>query len=231
MLRIMTLTALAASAALLAGAGAASASPPAHQVTSAVTFVADRPDSGNGTPDPYWADDTLTRTITITRTGGTPGAYTFTAVLKDTGTFTTIKGAKAPDQGGSYAGDVIKSKVTGTVTGDADFTFTASSLPGSGFNAGVPLTENDHGQVPSDSTSKWFELAFPSGTTFEGADTAIGPWGWTYNATVVTVTSQQVCLAPGFCWPVPVVHVSHQRWIDSSSNTDGDVPADGNITG
>jgi hypothetical protein len=158
-----------------------------------------------------------------------PGAYTYTAALTDAGTFTTIKGEQAPNQGGSYAGDVIKSKVTGPMEGYAAFSFTASTLPVAAFNAGVPLTENDHGAVPSDSTSTWFELAFPSGTTFGGA--GIGNWSWTYRATVVTVTSQKVCLSRGFCWTVPAVHVQHQQWTDGSGNGYGDLAGDGQITG
>ena len=50
------ITVAAAVAGLLASAGAASASP--HPVTvHAQTYVTDRPDGGNGSPDPYWADE------------------------------------------------------------------------------------------------------------------------------------------------------------------------------
>jgi hypothetical protein len=206
-------------------AAAASASPHPPAVR-AVTHVKDRPDGGNGGT---WADDTMTRSVTITLTGGTPGAYTYTATLADKGSFTTIKGAKTPNQGGSYAGDTIESKVTGTMRGYADFSFTASSLPSGALNAGVPLTENDHGNAPADSTSAWYELAFPSGTTFGAA--GIGAWSWTYKAVVVTVTSQQVCLPPGLCWGIPVIRVSSQRWTDASSNGNGNLAGDGNIAG
>lgn len=225
-----SIAAILASAALLAGAGAASASvhPVQQPQVRAVTFVTDRPDGGNGSPDPYWADDTMTRTITITQTGGMPGAYTFTAALKDAGAFTTVKGEQAPNQGPGYAGDVIKSKVTGPMDGYADFSFTASNLPDAAFNAGIPLTENDHGAVPADSTSTWFELAFPAGTTFTGG---IGDWSWTYKATVVTVTSQTVCLSRHFCWTVPVVHLQRQQWTDGWDNNYGDSAGDGQITG
>jgi hypothetical protein len=223
-----TLTVLAVAAAALAvTAGTASATP--QPSVHAVTHITDRPDGGNGSPDPYWADDTMTRSITITLTGGAPGAYTFTAKLKDKGTFTTIKGKQTPNQSGPYAGETVKSKVTGKMTGYVDYSFTASALPSSAPNAGIPVTENDHGNVPSDSTTTWYELAFPSGTHFGG--TGEGAWSWTYKATVTTVTSQQVCLAPHFCWPVPVVHVSHQQWVDAYNNGDGDLPADGNVTG
>ena len=133
----VTIPALLASAALLAGAGAASAS--VHSVPQpqvrAVTFVTDRPDGGNGSPDPYWADDTMTRTLVITRTGGTPGAYTYTATLTDEGEFITIKGAQAPNQAPSYAGEVIRSRSAGIIQGYADFSFTASTLPVAGAGA------------------------------------------------------------------------------------------------
>jgi hypothetical protein len=221
----IAIVSLAAGAALLASAGAASAAP--HQPTvHASTTVKDRPDGGNGGT---WAGDSMTRGITITLTGGTPGAYTYTAELTDKGAFTTIKGALTPNQGGSYAGDTIKSKVTGRLRGYAEFSFTASSLPSAGPNAGVPASENDHGNPPVNSTSAWYKLAFPSGTTFGGA--GIGNWSWTYKATVTTTTSRQVCLFRGFCFPLPVVQVSHQQWIDAWNNGDGNLVPDGNVTG
>ena len=103
----------------------------------------------------------ITRDLTITLTGGTPGAYTYTATLKDRGTFTTIKGKQAPNQGGTYAGDVIQSKVTGPMEGYADFSFTASTLPDAAGNAGCPSSRTTTGLVPADSTSTWYELGLP----------------------------------------------------------------------
>lgn len=205
-----SVAALAASAALVLGAGAANASPRvlpklAPPVVTAVTFVQDRPDGGNGSPDPYWADDTMMRELTITRTGGVAGAYDFTARLTDEGSFTTIKGAQAPNQGAPYTGEVIKSVVSGLINGSADFSFTASTLPSSSL---VPRSENDHGNVPSDSTSTWYELAFSHGTTFGGA--GIGNWGWTYLA-----------LTPR----------GWQYWADTLGNGYGDLAGDGQITG
>ena len=222
-------TILAAAAAVTASAGTASATP--HQPSvHASTQVTDRPDGGNGG---VWADDTFRRDITITLTGGGPGAYTYTATLKDRGSFTTIKGTPTPNQGAPYAGDLIKSKVKGTLRGTADFSFTASSLPNSGPNADVATKEKDHGNAPTpgspQTTSLWYEQAFPAGTTFSGP--GIGDWAWTYKATVVTVRHHRVCLTRGWCWRVPVRHVDHQKWVDSSSNGDGNLPADGNIRG
>jgi hypothetical protein len=195
----------AAAAALLASAGAASAMPTPISGPHAVqahTLVTGRPDGGNGSPDPYWADDSFDRSITITLTGGTTGHYTYTASLADIGMFTTIKGAQAPNQGGHYAGDVIESSVTGFMTGWADFSFTASSLPDAAL---VPASENDHGQVPADDTSTWYELAFPAHTVFGGA--GIGDWAWGYAT------------------------LAHQQWADTLDNGYGDLAGDGQITG
>ena len=213
---------LAAAAALGMSTWAASAAP----ATTAQTHITDRPDSGAAGD---WADDTMTRTLTITRTGGGPGAWTFTAKLTDKGTFTTIAGAATPNQSGPYAGETIKSKVTGKMVGYADFSFTASTLPRTGFNAGVPLTENDHGTAPSDSTSTWYELAFPSGTTFGGA--GIGAWSWTYDVTVNETVTIRVCAAPNLCWTTTVHRPVTQQWTDAYNNNAGDDPGDGNVEG
>lgn len=233
--------AVTAVAALLGSAGAASAAPhPAPVSVRAVTYLSDRPDGGNGSPDPYWADDSFGRVLAITETGTTgtgPGTvYDFTATLRDTGVFTTIRGAQTPNQGPGYTGDVVGRRVTGVMDGYADFSFTASSLPSSLPNLGVALYENDHGAVPADSTSTWFELAFPAGTVFGGA--GIGAWSWEYGATVRTVTYRVVWVRVRehhhWVWVkeyVPVVHVVHQEWIDASSNGSGDLAGDGNISG
>src|SRR5580698_9037183 len=132
-LKLASITSIAA-AILALGAGAASAHtlPPGAPAYTASTQLTDRPDSGNGSPDPYWADDTLTRDLTITLTGHTgSGAneiYDYSATLADAGTFTTIKGALTPNQDAAYLGDTINSRVTGKMKGYADFTFTATSL-------------------------------------------------------------------------------------------------------
>ena len=232
--------------ALLVPAAAASAHilpplpDPSLLTVHAQTYLTDRPDGGNGSPDPYWADDTFGRALTITETGSTgtgpSTVYDFTATLKDTGTFTTIKGAQTPNQGPGYTGDLVKSKVTGTLDGYADFSFTASALPSSLPNLGIVTHENDHGLVPSDSTSTWYELAFPAGTTFGGA--GIGDWSWKYGADVKTVTFRTVWTVVRehhrWVWvkvSVPVVHVDRQQWTDASGNGYGDLAGDGNISG
>src|SRR6185312_471904 len=225
--RIITTAAIAAAVSLLATAGAASAAPAAHQSAwHASTKVTDRPDGGNGGD---WADDSMTRDITIKLTGGTAGAYTFTAKLKDTGSFTTIKGALTPNQGAPYTGDVIKSKVTGTRTGYDTFTFTASSLPSGAPNAGVPARENDHGGTPADSTSTWYKLAFPAGTAFSNATE--NPWSWTYKVAVTGPVTLTVCATAHLCWSTTVNRTVHEQWTDAWNNNYGDDVTDGNVEG
>ena len=94
-------------------------------------------------------------------------------------TFTTDLGAYTPNQGGAYAGEVIHGQVTGPMSGRASFEFTASKpISNHARNLGVPAAAfGAYG-----STSTWYELAFPAGTTFGGL--GIGNWGWTYKASV-----------------------------------------------
>jgi hypothetical protein len=228
--RIITTAAFAAAVSLLATAGAASAAPAVHQPAwHASTKVTDRPDGGNGSPQ-WWADDTMTRTLKITETGGTAGHWTFDAKLTDDGTFTTRKGAQTPNQGPGYAGDTIKSKVTGTMTGTVDYSFTATSLPSSARNLGVPAGETDHGNPTLGfSTPIWYEQAFPSGTTFGGA--GIGHWSWTYKVAVTGPVTLKVCVTAHLCWSTTVNRTVHEQWIDAWDNNYGDDATDGNIAG
>jgi hypothetical protein len=175
--------------------------PAAHAATphSAVTALSDRPDSGgNGN----WAVDHLHRTLVITRTG----SGTYDAILTDTGTFRTIPGAYAPDQGGSDLGTHVTSSRYGLsqVTGQARFSFTATSTPDLRL---VPR----HVSGSQFSTSTWYELAFPQGTVFGG--TGITTWSWHY---------QLICIFS----PHPF-----QNWTDAWDNGDGQLPPDGNILG
>lgn len=250
---IRLLAVMAAVPAVLAlGATAASA----HVLPHTQTRITDRPDGGNGSP-PYWADDNFTRDLVITPAAGNPATCTvstpcsYTAVLTDNGTFTTIKGEQTPNQGPGYTGDVIESRVTGTMTGYADFSFTATSAPSTAPNQGVPVYVNDHNTAPSGvtlgtdaGTSGWYELAFPSGTAFGG--TGIGDWSWKYDASIRTVT-YRTTYRTIWTWKhehhhwvrimtrvrivTPVIHTVHQQWTDASSNGDGNLAGDGNITG
>jgi hypothetical protein len=210
-MRFRTIIAVAAVPAATAGlllttTAAASAATVTHPVTAAtvthqtswtaISHLADRTGGGgNGT----WAKDDIYRVMTIKLTGQSGGLYSYTATVYDAGSFTAIPGAYTPNQGGSYAGKVIAGHDSGWVGGTARYSFTATSLPTAGPNAGLPAYVNgDQG-----STSTWYELAFPAGITFGG--TGIGTWGWTYHDS------------------------HGQRWTDTSANGDGQLPGDGNI--
>lgn len=216
---------------------------PQQKTFTAETYLTNRPDSGgNGN----WADDTIDRTITITETGHNGGTYDYTAVLKDTGTFKTINGAFTPNQGAPNTGRHIKGADEGQMSGTADFTFTATKQPNSGSNLGVPTTENGAAQTTPETTSDWYEQAFPTGTQFGG--TGIGTWSWTYTWQAPTSG-----YGNGY-WQAYRVYRHHhwttirnwvnsqqpggqqqgggtQKWTDASSNNDGQLPGDGNITG
>ena len=192
---LLLTTTAAASAATVTPAVTAAAV--AHQTSwTAISHLADRTeDGGNGT----WAKDDIYRVMTINLTGQSGGVYSYTATVYDAGSFTAIPGAHTPNQGGSYADTVITGHDKGWVGGTARYSFTATSLPTAGPNAGVPA----HVSGDQGSTSTWYELAFPTGTTFAG--TGIGTWGWTYRD-------------------------GHgQQWTDTSANGDGQLPGDGNI--
>ena len=120
--------------------------PPRNALT-ATTSLTNRPDGGgNGN----WAIDTVTRTLTITETGHTGAVYDYTATVSDTGTFKTITGAFTPNQGGTNHGKKIKGTVQGTMTGTANYSFTASSLPSNARNLGVPTSESGTPVRPAD---------------------------------------------------------------------------------
>jgi hypothetical protein len=183
-------------------AAVTTAGPTGLSATVHSTLV-NRPDGG-GAGD-TWALDNTYRAMTLTMVGQDGGEYEYVATIHDIGTFTTVKGALAPNQGGNYAGTVEQASKTGVMSGYADFSFEASSLPSLGAaNLGVPTTV----QPGQGDTSAWYQQAFPSGTTFSGP--GIGNWGWEY-------------------------HMGSQHWADTYANNDGQATAatasaDGNIT-
>lgn len=218
--KLITAAALAAAAALLS-AGAAQAAPLAHvsdalggnPTFTARTQLTGRPDSGGGGT---WAYDSAYRTLSITETGYDPetGDYTYTATVTDSAaSFQAIAGALTPNQGVPYTGDTITGSPSGSFSGSASYSFTADSLPANSGNLGVPLAESGAPQDQAETTSYWYEQAFPSGTVFGGS--GIGDWGWWYTARIQTG---------------PFTFVT-QTWADTSSNGDGQLPADGNISG
>jgi hypothetical protein len=182
---------------------------PVHSnITTAVTHLTSRADSGgNGN----WAVDDITRTVAVTNHGhvalancggGATDCYSYTATLSDAGTFVTDAGAFTPNQGGGNVGDKILSTVHGNLNGSGTFTFDASRLPDASL---VPV----HVSGNADSTSTWTQQFFPAGTVFTGAGLN-NDWSWTYHSANKT----------------PV-----QSWVDSAANGGGQSAIDGNITG
>lgn len=148
---------------------------------TALTSLTNRPDSGlNGD----WAKDTLTRTVAITKQSAVPAdkcgaaatqCWFYTGSLIDTGTFTTLDGAKSPQ-----AGTPISGVLTGTVSGGTKLEFYASSeTPDPSLVQGSV----DGGAYP---TSTWVKQFFPAGVSV----TPVGllDWSWSYNASTICQT-------------------------------------------
>lgn len=183
---------------------------------TASTKVINDPDSGHGNPA-VWAHDDFTRTVSVKRTGtaslsncgiGAATCYAYTASLHDVGSFTTVPGAGAPNQAAPYTGKVEKSPArTGDLDGQYAITFYASSAtPKASLVANF---HNDGGVAASGefTSTNWVEQFFPAGTTF-----GTGPNGGAYK------------------WVYTLSNPA-QRWVDSSSNGDGNLSGDGEITG
>jgi hypothetical protein len=220
------LVAAAAAAGSVTAAGASTAQPqnPAHHLTvKAATWLEGRPDSGgNGN----WATDRMYRELTITGTGpAAGGGYGYTATVEDVGGFRTDQGAYTPNQGGTYSGDKIRGQVSGWFSGKASYSFTASTLPSTAKNAGVPGSEDGAPATAEQTTSDWYEQAFPAGTTFGGA--GIGNWSWTYAGPVCRTYKT---VYRHHHW-VKIAVYSQQHWTDSLAGGGGQLSADGNITG
>lgn len=126
-----------------------------------------------------WASDWITRTATVS--GGAPVApsncgettgpcYSYTAVVRDQGSFRAIKGALTPNQ--VVPGRTITSAVTGWVSGYAPFSFYATGTPDPSL---VPTS-----YLNAPYTTIWPELFFPAGTVFVGV-TGI-PFSFSYGA-------------------------------------------------
>jgi len=243
---------LVASAAVALTATAAGASTTLPKVpatlTSTTTTINNLPDNGGGGT---WATDTITRTLKITRAGDL-----YTAVISDTGKFTTIPNALTPNQSDpSDSGKIIQSVVQGTVTGTATYSFTATRWPvGAMPRAVVALP----GSTAESTISGWFAKAFPAGTSF-GPVTSYA-WSRTYTANVpksgkaghgytlgcsplsggsrdcgygcrTDKRKHHRCPASSYVQPLNTPAFATQTWTDSSSNSEGQLPADGDITG
>jgi hypothetical protein len=174
---------------------------------SATTSVTAWPESSG------WANDNFTRTVTITRQhaaasshcGGASTCWFYTESLADNGDFTTVSGATAPNGSNPVQ---INGIVSGNIVGGGSLEFYASS--GSPSAAGVPATAT--GSSKPSSTTNWYQLFFPAGTTYGQAGTANDPW----------TTYSWVYTAPGTC----------EKWTDAIlPGDDGQGSGDGNITG
>ena len=200
----------AAAIAALAGpavaANASTGAPHAPKTVTAVTRLTSRPDSGAGGNS--WAHDNFTRVATVTSLGGD----NYKASLSDNGSFTTIPGQLTPNQ--STPGLTIASPArTGSMSGYGKFVaFTASKAP----NAhNVP--RNVRGS--NDPSYLWFELFFPSGTTFSAnAGSAETAWSYSYSLTYHKVVNHRD-------------QTVREHWTDAYNNGGGSLPGDGNITG
>jgi hypothetical protein len=180
---------------------------------AATTTLTNRPDSGGA--GNIWAVDgpnsranptgKMTRTLVITQVSHTGPLWVWTANICDGGTFAAQVGELAPNQGPGHAGEIITHAVTGTINGGAAYSFTTDQPLNTSPNLGVATSE-DGAPLPGsgETTSLWFEQAFPAGTTFTGGITT---WSWTYVGGV---------LGP--------------QWRDGSDNGDGQVPAAGQIS-
>jgi Collagen triple helix repeat (20 copies) len=157
--------------------GAAGSQGPAGSpfTVTASTSVSGRDDSGN---NGNWAVDAFVRTVSVTRHsavtvadcgGGAISCYYYTASLADSGSFTTVAGAKSPN-----AGTAVNGIVSGTMTGGSAIEFYASSDAPSAST--VPATVT--GDSPS--TTDWVEQFFPAGTIFSAP--SLLNWSWTYQS-------------------------------------------------
>lgn len=156
---------------------------PGFQVVaaSAQTDITNDQDSGN---NGNWAIDTLTRQITVVRhgqvaaslcggtaTNGITGCWFYTALLSDSGSFTTITGASSPN-----AGTAIHGKLTGSVTGGSAFEFYANSNdPQSSL---VPATLD--ASTSGTDSSNWPARFFTPATAIAGMNEI--NWTYTYDA-------------------------------------------------
>lgn len=169
---------------------------------SATTKLTHRTDSG-GHGD--WAYDNATRKVTLTEIAhdDTAKTWTYHGVLHDDGTFKTIPGAKSPQ-----AGKDIISVTDGTFTGGGNFDFTANHPADSALVPKSVTGDADH-------TYSWYELFFPSGTTFTPAQGGLFTnWSWTYTAIN----------------PCNAGKPKSEHWTDAYYSS-GAFPSDGDITG
>lgn len=168
---------------------------------SASTGVSAREDSGNAG---NWAKDTFVRSITITRHGAVDIANC------------------GETDGSCYF-------YTGSVTDAGTFkTDTGAHSPNAGTAIAGSLVGNFSG---GEGIEFYADSASPDASkvpaTTVGASPATGDWAKQFFAATVHVTTVKqknwswTYVAPNTC----------EQWVDAYNNTDGSVPADGDITG
>lgn len=193
------------SAVIVAGLGggvlAASATPVPVTTVTGSTVVTNHQDSGNGGT---WAYDDYTRTLTVTAVSPQPASVP----AGDTAYNVTVSDTGkfhaivgTATPNQAVAGTKISRGVTGSLAGTYAFTVTAPTADT--LTGVIPANENDNFGAPAVTTSAWPNLAF---ATAVGVTVTPGDWSWTYKTGCET-------------------------WVDSSANGDGNVAADGNITG
>jgi hypothetical protein len=135
----------------------------------AVTQLSNRLDSGD---HGNWATDKIQRNLAITHVGGN----SYTATVTDEGSFVTITGADTPGPAAPVALTTsVKMGSSAMIAGTATYEFTADQAPDFSL---VPISESGTPVSGPQTTSLWFEQAFPAGTHFTGGLT---DWGWTYH--------------------------------------------------
>jgi hypothetical protein len=231
-------TAAAATLALTSASAATQSGAVAVGTTvTGVTTITGRDVSGN---NGIWAQLDMNRTVRATLIGLHSGpecgtlspCYQYTGLVIDNfrsrATFQTVAGAFTPNQ--STPGLKIHGTVNGTFTGGSQggFTFYADSNALSTARVPVSLTGDaptgtGRPTSPVPEGSRWITLLFPAGTHFAGSTANAGCTGGLGSATCDL-------LLPGWSWSyTDPVFCGH--WTDAYDNGDGNLAADGNITG
>ena len=170
---------------------------------TAHTYVSNRPDGGNGGT---WAYDDFTRTLTV-KVAAVQNPADAKAGLTDYTARVTDGGQFNAIVGMLAPNQAVPGvKITGSVRGGmhGSISYTVTAPSADTLTGTVPATENDNFGAPATTTGNWPKLAFasPAGVTVtENSD-----WTWTYTTRCET-------------------------WVDSAANGDGNLLADGNITG
>jgi hypothetical protein len=183
---------------------AASAATPT--TVTQVTHIVNRPDGGNGGT---WAYDSFTRTLTVAVAAtqnpadAAAGKTDYVATVVDNGGFSSVQGTKTPNQ--VTAGALVAHAVKGTMSGGISYTVVAPSTDNLVAPAG-PVVENDNFAAPAgnNTTAQWPAQVFANPALAVVTENQV--WSWTYAT---------AC----------------ESWTDSAINGDGNLAADGNITG